>query len=128
MIEDTLHLVVGGYANVYFPYPPFLWSFCLTESGFQEADLFPIDETEQSNYSLTNNVSFESYTEQTKWMVNSNGSFLFVTKGRSNGKELEPWSLKIEFKIFEQGNKIEFESAEGDLLSLRLENGRFQLY
>lgn len=129
-LNNKLHIVVVGNAYPYGPYPGFAWTWCLEKDGFCQSSIFDNKAFENDEYVLDNNISFENSCYKSKWMMHTNGDYLFVEKGEKSGDK-ERVLLNISCKIDEGNKEVSFVSSntEGEetVIGVRLIKGKFRV-
>ena len=81
-INNKLYIIVAGNACAYGPYPSFIWAWGLEKGSFYPSDVFDSNPYEDKEYVLYNNAAFNTGAYETKWMLHTNGSYLFAEKGK----------------------------------------------
>lgn len=120
-INNRLYVLIAGNACPYGPYPAFVWAWRLEKEGFYPSDVFDSSPYENEEYILYNNAAFDPSSCETKWMIHTNGSYLFAEKGKKNA-ENRINLMNIECEIDQENKVISFISTDlqGEKTVIRL--------
>jgi hypothetical protein len=120
-INHKLHILITGEVSLYYPYPSFVWAFSLEEKGFYPSEIFDSYPYESKTYSVYSHARFDNSLYETKWMLHTNGSYLFAEKGKMDANNRINL-IKITCEVDEAQKIITFIShdLEGEKTSIRL--------
>lgn len=129
-LDNKLYVLIQGNAYPYGPYPAFIWAWYLEKNDFKEAQLFDKIPYENENYILYNSAVFNGLDCYPKWMLHTNGAYLFAERGikdADDGVKL----MNIDCKTNEENKSISFISTdvqgEETVIQLVFEKGKFRV-
>lgn len=113
--ENTLHVILTGLSAPHYPRPPFLWAWKLEKDGFLPASFFNNTPVETDSYIIIDAIDFIHSINKPKWIIHTDGSFLFVEK-RIRSWENESWlsDLAVDYTIQEEDKTVRFISYYQD--------------
>ena len=129
-INNRLCILITGNACPYGPYPAFVWSWRLEEEGFYPNNVFDSHPYENEEYRLYGDAVFNTSSYQDKWMLHTNGSYLFAEKGKKDDDNRINL-MNIECEIDDENKRISFISTdlqgEKTVMWLALVKDRFKV-
>ncbi len=129
-INNMLYILMSGYALPYYPHPPFIWAWRLEDENFNPAPIFDNTPYENEDYILYNHAVFDTFSYHTKWMLYTDGSYLFAEKGKKD-TEGQIRLMHIQCTVDEENKDILFISTDlqgkETVIRLVLVNDQFKI-